>query len=674
MSATHPEHEPHPDTEQDQEAEVIDFPTRTTVTETATDEAAHSGEIVDAEIVHEEPDPDPNTASSEVAVPAKSKARVVVPASVRTAATRTAEVAKRPDRLLWELLRHELVYGSVGTARGAGHVWRWMVAAELDTQLAVKPELVLTTRKKRRNVVLTGVGTTAAAGTLAWFLLTPAVPVIALLTVLAVAGGLERRRAALGDAEAGHAALGASPSGKEVKRVFVSAKLAKKADEIRIVGPVTRTDGAWEATLELPPGTTYKSAAKKRGELAGAIGVDEVQIALDPVKGHNGRVKLWCADEDPMQGSRVENPLATRAPDQVNFWTGKLFAGRDARGRAVEFKMVERSYMIGGEPGGGKSVASNNVLAWFFLDPRTQVYLADGKFGFDLMVWEPMAKFVLTDKRPEAMIAMLREVISEMDRRYKILRKIGAPKVTEAIAKKYDLHPIVVHIDEVQFWSASGDAKADKEFMTALADIVGRGRAAAIITGVITQRPAAEVVPTRLRDILSIRWALRCTTPAASDTILGTGWSGRGYSAALFEPDQRGAGYILAEGSSPVQTRAAFIDPDRGELQALADRAFALRKEAGTLPKSDERTDVRLLNAVLEAMGEADKVHSDMLVTRLTATEEFTDLTQEALAKILRPLGVVSKGVWAAKVEDPTTKTTRQGYEKEAVLSALERV
>ncbi|QUX27895.1 hypothetical protein KGD83_21830 [Nocardiopsis akebiae] len=668
MSATHPEREP--DDTEIHDAEVIAFPGR------PSPEVGEESEVVDAEIVTDNEDqeePKEPAPSTEVALRPKSRA-VAMPASVRTAAHKAGEVAKRPDKLALAVLKHELVYGSVGTARGAGHVWRWMTAAELDTQLAVKPELVLTTRKKRRNVVLTGAGTTAVAGTAAWFLLTPAVPIIALLMVLAVAGGLERRRAALGDAETGHAALGGSPSGKEVKRVFVAAKLAKQVDQIRVVGPVTRTDGAWEATLELPPGTTYKNATKKRGELAGAIGVDEVQVALDPVKGHNGRVRLWVADEDPMQGSRVENPLATRAPEKVNFWTDKLFAGRDARGRAVEFKMVERSYMIGGEPGGGKSVASNNVLAWFFLDPRTQVYLADGKFGFDLMVWEPMAKFVLTDKRPEAMIAMLREVIAEMDRRYKILRKIGAPKVTEAIAKKYDLHPIVVHIDEVQFWSASGDTKADKEFMTALADIVGRGRAAGIITGVITQRPAAEVVPTRLRDILSIRWALRCTTPAASDTILGTGWAGRGYSAALFEPDQRGAGYVLAEGSSPVQTRAAFIDPDRGELQAIADRAWALRKEAGTLPKSDERTDVRLLNAVLGAMGEADKVHSDMLVARLAKTDEFADLTQETLAKMLRPLGVVSKGVWAAKIEDPATKTTRQGYEKEAVLAALERV
>ncbi|GAB2509205.1 FtsK/SpoIIIE domain-containing protein [Nocardiopsis aegyptia] len=247
----------------------------------------------------------------------------------------------------------------------------------------------------------------------------------------------------------------------------------------------------------------------------------------------------------------------------MNFWRDKLFAGRDPRGRAVETKMVERSYMIGGEPGGGKSVASNNVLAWFFLDPRVKVYLADGKFGFDLMVWKAMAAGVLTSKDPDDMLDFLDGVRVEMDRRYGLLRKLGVPKVTEDIAERHNLHPIVVHIDEVQYWSAGGDKKSNEKFMVMLADIVGRGRAAGIITGVITQRPAAEVVPTRLRDILSIRWALRCTTPAASDTILGSGWAGRGYSAARFEPDQRGR------------------LPARGGFDACADAGGVHRPGAG---------------------------------------------------------------------------------------------
>ena len=653
MTATSPEPEPYLPT-----AEIIAFPSRPANPE--------PDDVVDAEVIEDTGDSSTEVEARPAAVVVRRKLKpnpIVVPASVR----RAGELAKRPDRVALAVLKHELVYGSVGTARGLGSLWRWMTAAELDQQLATKPELVLDTRRKRRNIVLAGSGTTLAAGTAAWFLLSPAAPIMALLLVLTVAGAFERRRAGLGSAEAGHAALGPAPSGKEVKRVFVSAKLSRRVEDLRIVGPVTRSGDAWETTVELPPGTTYKAAAKKRGEIAAAIGVDEVQVALDPVKGHNGRVKVWVADEDPMQGERVVNPLTLVRDGRVNFWRDKLFAGRDVRGREVAFKMVERSYLIGGEPGGGKSVASNNVLAFFFLDPRVRVYMADGKFGFDLMVWEPMAAGVQTDRDPEAMIPFLGGIQAEMDRRYDLLRKLGVPKITEEIATKYDLHPIVLHIDEVQYWTAGPDKKINDRIMVLIADIVGRGRAAGIITGVITQRPAAEVVPTRLRDILSIRWALRCTTPAASDTILGSGWSGRGYSAALFEPDQRGAGYILAEGSTPVQTRAAFIDPDRGELQAIADRAYELRKEAGTLPATADRPEVRLLTAILDAMTHAKGVHTADLLERLAAaSEEYAGWDAARLATALKPLGVASKQL---DIEG----RNRNGYRREHIQDALDR-
>src|SRR5699024_10867762 len=405
------------------DAEVIELPTQ------HRGESETESEVVDAEIVDHDPDPEPDeqhegpAPSTEVATRPKTTA-TMVPTSVRTAVTRAGEECTRPDRIALDLLRHELVYGSVGTARGAGSVWRWMTAAELDTQLAVKPELVLTTRKKRRNVVLAGVGTTATVGAAAWFLLTPAVPILAILTVLAVAGGLERRRAALGDAEAGHKALGPSPSGKEVKRVFVAARLAKNTDEIRIVGPVARTEGAWESTLELPQGTTYKTATKRRGEIAAAIGVDEVQVALDPIKGHNGRVRIWVADEDPMQGGPVVSPLLTRTKP-VDFWTDKVYAGKDARGRDVEFSLVERSYLVGGEPGGGKSVACNNILAFAAMDPNVRLWLADGKGGFDLADFEPVAERVLAEPDHDAIMEMIEDLQAEMGRRYAQLRKTG---------------------------------------------------------------------------------------------------------------------------------------------------------------------------------------------------------------------------------------------------------
>jgi S-DNA-T family DNA segregation ATPase FtsK/SpoIIIE len=327
---------------------------------------------------------------------------------------------------------------------------------------------------------------------------------------------------------------------------------------------------------------------------------------------------------------------------------------------------VERSYLIGGEPGGGKSVASNNILTFAALDPYIDLYLGDGKYGFDQMLFEPLAKGVIGDRQGhDPVMEMLETVREEMNRRYKLLRKLGTPKITREIAVKYGINPILLHLDEIQTWSASGDTKLDKAFVLSVADIVGRGRAAAIVTGAVTQRPAAEVVPTRLRDILSIRWALRCTTPDASDTILGAGRASQGYSAATFNADQRGAGFLLSEGALPIQTRSAFLNET--ELSGLASRAYDLRKAAGTLPETAERPGVKLLLAVLEAIGGHPKgAHTADILTALTQMNGHADWDPTKLAAALKPLGVFPRQV-------DIDGRNRNGYRREDVTQALDR-
>jgi len=106
-------------------------------------------------------------------------------------------------------------------------------------------------------------------------------------------------------------------------------------------------------------------------------------------------------------------------------------------------------------------------------------------------------------------------------------------------------------------------------------DLVARGRAAGIIVLAATQKPSHDVVPTAVRDLFSFRLALRCTTPEASDTVLGQGWASRGYSAATIETAARGVGYLLAEGALPVKCRSYYLDD--AALSMLARRAAALR-------------------------------------------------------------------------------------------------
>ena len=96
-----------------------------------------------------------------------------------------------------------------------------------------------------------------------------------------------------------------------------------------------------------------------------------------------------------------------------------------------------------------------------------------------------------------------------------------------------------------------------------------------MVTVATTQKPSADVVPTFLRDLFGFRWALRCSTPQASDTILGSGWASEGYSAASVDPAARGVGLLLQEGGVPVRLRACWLDDL--DLADLARRAEHLR-------------------------------------------------------------------------------------------------
>lgn len=91
-----------------------------------------------------------------------------------------------------------------------------------------------------------------------------------------------------------------------------------------------------------------------------------------------------------------------------------------------------------------------------------------------------------------------------------------------------------------------------------------------------TQKPSADVVPTSLRDLFGFRWAMRCSTPQASDTILGAGWASGGYSAAEIDAACRGVGFLLHEGGLPVRLRAFHLDD--AAVAGIAERAEKIRQ------------------------------------------------------------------------------------------------
>ncbi|MEV6868759.1 FtsK/SpoIIIE domain-containing protein [Streptosporangium subroseum] len=273
---------------------------------------------------------------------------------------------------------------------------------------------------------------------------------------------------------------------------MAAARLGK-FDDIRVISPgVVREAAAYSVMVELPPGTPARNAVNKQAELASAAGVDVPQVAVDPVHGHAGRFLLWVADSDLLVGPPIPSPLVTRLT-AFNVWADKVPVGGDVRGRSLSFGLPERSLLVGGEPGGGKSVSCNNVLGTVSMDPWARLWTIDGKGGADLSDYEPIEERFLGEPDCEAALALLRDAQDEMSDRYRRLKAIGARKVNAELSVELDMRLLVIHLDEIQVFAT--DETHGKAIVKALWDLVSRGRASGCRRPPSDPRPSCRSSP-----------------------------------------------------------------------------------------------------------------------------------------------------------------------------------
>ena len=104
--------------------------------------------------------------------------------------------------------------------------------------------------------------------------------------------------------------------------------------------------------------------------------------------------------------------------------------GIDETGADVHVTLAERNLLIGGEPGSGKSVTLNLIVAHAALSPDCRLILVDGK-RVELGLWRSCAKEVIGPSIVDA-IALLRRLQSMMDSRYDVLLDAGRRKIAAA--------------------------------------------------------------------------------------------------------------------------------------------------------------------------------------------------------------------------------------------------
>jgi len=159
--------------------------------------------------------------------------------------------------------------------------------------------------------------------------------------------------------------------------------------------------------------------------------------------------------------------------------------------------------LIAGSTGSGKSVCLDVIVNNLIRRKNIDLYIQDTKL-IDLYRYKNRCKYYGEGK--ENIEEVLEDLVKEMNRRYKILRRVDK-----------QFKPIFIIIEEL----ASFNPKLDKEFYRLLGELLSKGRAASIYVILTTQTPYAEILPGVLKSNINTKIGLKTNTKEASKVVCG---------------------------------------------------------------------------------------------------------------------------------------------------------
>lgn len=204
--------------------------------------------------------------------------------------------------------------------------------------------------------------------------------------------------------------------------------------------------------------------------------------------------------------------------------------------------------LIAGTTGSGKSILIQNLIVDLAMTNSTsaaKIYCIDPKMGVDYVALEGLphlAEAIIVDQNRA--IAVLEELVGEMDARYKRFAEAKVPNLRAFNARAdvgTQLPAIFVIHDEFAEWMLTDTYK---DAVSSTVKRLGvKARAAGIHLFFAAQRPDKDVLPPQLRDNLGNRLILRVEGEGTSEIALGQKGAerllGKGHCAARLqnEPD-----------------------------------------------------------------------------------------------------------------------------------------
>lgn len=232
--------------------------------------------------------------------------------------------------------------------------------------------------------------------------------------------------------------------------------------------------------------------------------------------------------------------------------------GRDVSGAASYADLTKMPHLlIAGATGAGKTIALNSViLSLLYRNSPSQMrlLLVDPKrveFGIYSNIPHMLAPVVVENAKA---VNALKWAVSEMERRFDVLSRVGARDIAtynadkKAVAAEGPLPYIVIVIDELADLMAS----KGREVEALIVRIAQMARAVGIHLILATQRPSVEVITGTIKANMPARMAFQVASQIDSRTILDMS----GAEKLLGKGDML---FLSPQASKPKRIQGAFI-------------------------------------------------------------------------------------------------------------------
>jgi S-DNA-T family DNA segregation ATPase FtsK/SpoIIIE len=332
------------------------------------------------------------------------------------------------------------------------------------------------------------------------------------------------------------------------------------AESIGLAGSRVMSAGVdawgWTARMALRRGHTVADALGKLPAIESALGTrpGAVRIEADPARADHFLMRVLHTDPH-------SRPVPWRAPD-VHSITQPIPLGVFEDATPATVLLLRRNALVGGVVGSGKSGVLNVILAALAACEDVVIWGIDLKGGMELRSWVPSLDRLATT--PEQAIAVLREAVTELDRRATESSLTGA-RVWEPTRARPAL---MIVIDEYAELPEAATAYTDS--------IARRGRAVAVNLLAATQRPTQKAMGHgAARSQMDVRISLRVRERRDVDLILGQGMYNAGWHAHILDAPGK---FLISAPEHPNPKRA------RAYLIGDADIAATARRHAARRP------------------------------------------------------------------------------------------